>query len=63
MYVLQRLAKELAHEGACENAIYPEAVFAQDRCAFPAGMILEGVCNPPLKSTRCMIYYARPWIE
>lgn len=36
------LAKELAHEGACENAIYPEAVFVQDRCAFPAGMIQQG---------------------
>ena len=40
----QGLAKELAHEGACENAIYPEAVFVQDRCAFPAGMIQQGVC-------------------
>jgi hypothetical protein len=47
MYVGQGLAKELAHEGACENAIYPEAVFVQDRCAFPAGIIQKGVCNLP----------------
>jgi hypothetical protein len=47
MYVGQGLAKELAHEGACENAIYPEAVFVQDRCAFTAGIIQKGVCNLP----------------
>uniref|UniRef100_A0A7I4EJ90 PIFI-like Ig-like domain-containing protein n=1 Tax=Physcomitrium patens TaxID=3218 RepID=A0A7I4EJ90_PHYPA len=41
-YFDEGLAKELAHEGACENAIYPEAVFIQDRCVFPAGMIQEG---------------------
>jgi hypothetical protein len=41
-YFDEGLAKELAHEGACENAIYPEAVFVQDRCAFPAGIIQKG---------------------
>lgn len=41
-YFDEGLAKQLAHEGACESAIYPEAVFVQDRCAFPAGMIQEG---------------------
>lgn len=44
-FLLQELAKELAHEGACDSAIYPEAVFVQDRCAFPAGLIQQGVCN------------------
>lgn len=41
-FIDEGLAKELAHEGACESAIYPEAVFVQDRCAFPAGMIQLG---------------------
>lgn len=42
---LQRLGKDLAEDGACESAIYPEAVFIQDRCSFPAGMIQLGVCG------------------
>jgi len=41
-YFNAELAKELAHEGACDSAIYPEAVFVQDRCAFPAGLIQQG---------------------
>jgi hypothetical protein len=51
--------KKLAtrYGGACENAIYPEAVFVQDRCAFPTGIIQEGVYNPPLKWTRGVHFY------
>jgi hypothetical protein len=41
-YFNEGLAKELEKVGACEDAIYPEAVFIQDRCTFPAGMIQEG---------------------
>lgn len=41
-YYNEGLAKELEKVGACEDAIYPEAVFIQDRCTFPAGMIQEG---------------------
>jgi hypothetical protein len=41
-YFDEGLAKELAHEGACENAIFPDSVYVQDRCVFPAGMIQEG---------------------
>ncbi|XP_024361524.1 protein POST-ILLUMINATION CHLOROPHYLL FLUORESCENCE INCREASE, chloroplastic [Physcomitrium patens] len=41
-YFNERLGKDLAKEGACDSAIYPEVVFTQDRCAFPAGMIQEG---------------------
>lgn len=36
------LAKELSREGACEDAIYPDAASVQDRCVFPAGIIHEG---------------------
>jgi len=43
---VQELVEVLAHEGACESAIYPEAVFVQDCFAFSAGMIQQGVCDP-----------------
>lgn len=36
------LAKELSAAGACENAIYPDAAFVEDRCMFPASLIHEG---------------------
>ncbi|KAG6549043.1 hypothetical protein Mapa_009486 [Marchantia paleacea] len=36
------LARALAHEGACESAIYPEPTFVQDRCSFPANLTIEG---------------------
>lgn len=36
------IAKELSLAGACENAIYPDAAFAQTRCVFPASMIHTG---------------------
>jgi hypothetical protein len=42
---MQRLGKDLVKDGACESAIYPEAVFIQDRCIFPAGLIQQGVCG------------------
>lgn len=32
------LTKELAADGACEIAIYPDAPFVQDRCIMPGGM-------------------------
>ena len=60
---MQGLAKELAHEGACEKAIYPEAVFVQDRCAFPAGMIQQGVSNLPQKFTCALPYYDKSRLE
>jgi len=41
-YFNERLAKDLAKDGACESHIYPEAVFIQDRCHFPAGIIQQG---------------------
>lgn len=36
------LAKELSEVGACENAIYPDAAFVENRCVFPASLIHEG---------------------
>eukprot|EP00250_Pteridium_aquilinum_P022588 c25428_g1_i1 orf=159-1001(+) len=36
------LAKELSVDGACDNAIFPDAAFAEDRCLFPASLIHEG---------------------
>lgn len=40
-YLNDYLGKELAAAGACESAIYPEAVFIQDRCSL-GGMIQQG---------------------
>ncbi|KAH7445058.1 hypothetical protein KP509_02G104100 [Ceratopteris richardii] len=36
------IAKELSEAGACENAIYPDAAYIEDRCLFPASLIHEG---------------------
>ncbi|KAJ7526727.1 hypothetical protein O6H91_16G020500 [Diphasiastrum complanatum] len=41
-FFTEGLTKELSQDGACENAIYPDAVFVKDRCEFPAGLIHEG---------------------
>jgi len=41
--LLQRLAKDLAEDGACESHIYPKVVFIQDRCLFLVEIIQEGV--------------------
>lgn len=41
-YFNEKLGRDLVEDGACESAIYPEAVFIQDRCIFPAGLIQQG---------------------
>lgn len=35
------LTAELAFEGACDSAIFPEAPFVQDRCLMPGGIVHE----------------------
>jgi hypothetical protein len=44
----QGLAAELSAEDGCENAIFPDSVIIQDRCAMPGGMVHEG-------GDRCML--------
>eukprot|EP00271_Cylindrocystis_brebissonii_P010205 TRINITY_DN26326_c0_g1_i1.p1 TRINITY_DN26326_c0_g1~~TRINITY_DN26326_c0_g1_i1.p1 ORF type:complete len:284 (-),score=51.64 TRINITY_DN26326_c0_g1_i1:694-1545(-) len=46
-FFMEGLTKELQVDGACENAIYPEAPFVQDRCLMPGGVIHEAglACN------------------
>ncbi|KAH9328061.1 hypothetical protein KI387_000169, partial [Taxus chinensis] len=36
------LTAELSQDGACERAIYAEANFVVERCAFPANLVVEG---------------------
>lgn len=36
------LEAELSQDGACERAIYAEANFVVQRCAFPANLVVEG---------------------
>jgi hypothetical protein len=49
------LAKELELDGACDNAIYPDAVFVQDRCHFPAGSLIHEGVNTVLILIICAV--------
>jgi hypothetical protein len=49
------LAKELELDGACDNAIYPDTVFVQDRCHFPAGSLIHEGVNAVLILIICAV--------